>query len=128
MKARGGVRVLGILFTSLNLVSVASVIVLLLQGMPTPVVILQPIGGLAAGIGILWLKNWGRWLTVLIGAYSATYDAYALVNIRTLFPEPYRPIGLALLVAVLAWNSFIIWYFLRPSVKAQFVKEDHGKV
>ena len=125
MRARGGVRVLGILFASLNALSVVSVIVLLMQGMKTPQVVLQPLAGLAAGIGHLLLQNWARWLTVLIAGYSASYDVYALVNIRDMFPEPYRLLGFALLVAVLAWNLFIMWYFLRPRVRAQFVQHSH---
>jgi hypothetical protein len=122
MKARGGVRVLGIVFTSLNALSGVSVIVLLMQGMKTPQVVLQPLAGLAAGIGLLLLQNWARWLTVLIAGYSASYDAYALVKVRDMFPDPYRPLGFALLVAVLAWNMFILWYFLQSGVKAQFVQ------
>jgi hypothetical protein len=120
MKAQGGIRIFGILFTGFNILSFLSAIQILGQGGQTPYVTIQPIAGLVAGIGVLMLKHWARRLTVFLAGYSASYGVFSLFKSGVIFPQPYRSSGIGVLVVALIWNALILWYFLRPGVKAQF--------
>ena len=102
-----------------------------------------------SGIGVLMRMNWARLLALIIAGVSAlgelipfirmvlnswipswVYQYHTAMYGRSSFfsgwfgKELLRWLGIsALNCLVLAWYGLIIWYFLRPSVKAQFVKE-----
>ena len=100
----------------------------------------------AAGIGILMMRGWGRILLVWQAALSVPYALwssqwsfglqqrasealFALVQdaaMRSQLQQALQAgqaagIGLAVGFAVL-WNGFILWYFSRASVRAQFAR------
>ena len=87
---------------------------------------LQAIGGLAAGVGLFMLLGWARWLTIILAGLSVIQVGISLVTQRGLPTGPGAGMALAALVFSLAWSGLIIWFFLRPSVKAQFVKTTTG--
>ena len=97
---------------------------------------------LTAGIGILLLKGWARFLVIwqaglsILCAIGTALWGYA-VSLSAV--EGLRAIGVApgmqemslargaaigtvamLLLPSLAWNGLLLWFFNRPSVKAQF--------
>lgn len=72
----------------------------------------------AVGVGLLLLTNWARRLTVFGAGITALLWLLFMVTPegRTLLTGWVSLIPLT----VLAWNGLVCWYFLRPSVKAQF--------
>jgi hypothetical protein len=69
---------------------------------------------LISGIGILMLKNWARLLLLFWTGASLAMSAVQLVIGGPQFLHP---------AVTLVWYGFMLWYFwyfLRPSVKAQF--------
>lgn len=96
---------------------------------------------LAAGIGLLFLKRWARQITL----WSAGVSILLLVGSSSLYPALARVVsafavappgipaaweqGASTMVSVVvrvsfvlgaAWETFLLWFFNRPSVKAQF--------
>lgn len=72
---------------------------------------------LITGIGLLMLKSWARWL-MLVG--TGLYLLWLPIAVGT-GGEDLAHIGSWLgIVLPLGWCGSIFWYFLRPSVKAQF--------
>lgn len=63
-----------------------------------------------SGIGLLRLKNWARWLTIVIMGISVVWLMIDVVARGTLIRAIYG----------LIFSGVVLWYFLRPSVKAQF--------
>ncbi|MBI4004286.1 MAG: hypothetical protein HY353_04620 [Candidatus Omnitrophica bacterium] len=75
--------------------------------------------GLISGVGVLSLQNWARLLILVAAGMSVLLTPIMVwVIYPTLFGESPVTLGLTTLV----WNGFMIWYFLRPGVKAQFQK------
>ena len=72
---------------------------------------------LTSGAGLLMLKHWAYRLTLISAGLVVVSTFFLFVGPglveqqRLIFP------------LMMAWNSFMIWYLLRPGVKAQFVKE-----
>ncbi len=69
---------------------------------------------LAAGIGLLGLMGWAYSLTFLMIGFSIFWAIFSFIFLKT--------IAGGFMLASLGWHTFMIWYFLRPGVKAQFVK------
>ncbi len=86
--------------------------------------------GLSVGIGVLRRWNWARWTVVGVSCFSLGKILFTLVGWLVNQPpdlhDALEVAGLFIILFVVAlfvvWNSFLIWYFLRPAVKAQFVK------
>ena len=68
---------------------------------------------LIAGIGVIRLKNWARWLTLMAAAAWVLFWGVAFCM------EPKLAWHCLL---ILGWGGLILWYFLRPSVRAQFIQ------
>ena len=73
---------------------------------------------LILGIGLLLLKNWARWLTLLCQGY---------VTLSSMVLAPHNIVAHGCLLAcwfslgaLAIWTTLVFWYFLRPAVKAQF--------
>ena len=72
--------------------------------------------GLIGAIGVLMVRNWGRWLFLIVAGFWTTYwgvkwicgDLYELETV----------VGPAAVVV----GASVIGYFLRPGMKAQFVR------
>ena len=121
MKARGGVRSFGVLFMLFNAMSIVGMV----SGSSTDVPNLSiPIAlvGMVAGIGILMLQSWARWTTILLAGYNAGMMILPLLKSGELLARPHGSGAIVLVLALLAWNVLVLWYFLRPGVKAQFQK------
>lgn len=71
-----------------------------------------------AGAGLLMLKPWGRALVLLLASVAA---CSALIN-GVMSVKHFGTRFLFQPLVVAAWNGFVLWYILRPSVKAQFRK------
>jgi len=65
--------------------------------------------GLGSAIGLLRLREWARLLTLLLAAIMLVWDV----------PDAVRTPNVVN-VFIICWTLYVIWYFLRPSVKAQF--------
>ena len=66
-----------------------------------------------SGVGVLLFKNWGRSLMLVSAGLWFLILAGALAT-KTL---QYRNV---VVLVLLVWYGSMLWYFLRPSVKAQF--------
>ena len=66
---------------------------------------------LISGVGLLVVVDWARWL-VLIGA--GLHALASLVGLVT-----FNNFGMSSFII----DGMVIWYFLRPGVKAQFAKQ-----
>lgn len=76
--------------------------------------------GVVGSIGALMRWNWGRWLLIIL---ACGYILDAIVRVMhwvTYGPYKFETGGT---LALMTWCSLIIWYFLRPAVKAQFVRK-----
>ncbi len=87
------------------------------------------LGGMAvvAGIGLLLLATWGRTVAIYQASLSFCYHIISgpvgLSYIDVHVSGAVAFIGLLIaFVFPLTWNGIVIWYFLRPGVKAQFQK------
>ena len=65
-----------------------------------------------SGVGVLLLKNWGRLLTLVSAGLWFLILAGAVAT-KTLHLT-------VVILVLLVWYGSMLWYFLRPSVKAQF--------
>ena len=70
----------------------------------------------ASGFGLLMLRSWAWWLTLAVSGISLLSSVAGLIIWKGVDLQPLR------VCFVLSWNGLTIWYFLRPAVKAQFVK------
>lgn len=77
------------------------------------------IAWLIAGIGVRGLQNWARLLCLFIAAIFGPTELLSVIA----FPMPGLTSRVVLSLTVLVWYSLILWYFLRPAVKAQFTNE-----
>lgn len=69
---------------------------------------------LACGVGLFMMKRWARRLAFIAAILSSANVILTKSSDGTLsWPES---------VVVLGWSGLVIWYFLRPGVKAQFQK------
>jgi len=73
---------------------------------------------ICTGIGLLLLKRWSRWLALLSALISSAFIIYVGVTSSDTLNT------IRNLLVILGWNGVMIWYFLRPSVKAQFVSRE----
>lgn len=67
---------------------------------------------LASGIGVVLLKNWARRL------FLAASIVYLTSNLLAAFQSG----GWPSMLGITIWYGLIMWFLLRPSVKAQFVR------
>ena len=74
----------------------------------TPLVAL---GRIVGGIGLLILRTWAYWLTLVAAGLSIAWSLRAVGET-----------SLGSLLYVLGFHGAVLWYFLRPGVKAQFVR------
>ena len=71
---------------------------------------------LAAGIGLLMLRRWAWWFTLLLAGVST------LQGIGGILAQPaWSLVDALVLLFTFASNGVVIWYLLRPLIKAQFV-------
>jgi len=73
---------------------------------------------LIAGIGVRGLRYWARLLCLFIAGIFGPTELLSVIAL----PMPGFTGRVVLSLALLAWYGLILWYFLRPSVKAQFQK------
>ena len=79
--------------------------------------------GAVAGAGVIMLRKWARWLILFLAMLWVVGLATIILTNWSSGVSQIRLIhSLTLPVVGLAWNSLILLYFLRPGVKAQFVK------
>jgi hypothetical protein len=139
-----GVTVFGVLFIVFNIVGLISLLVApaMLQavvdaGGATPELQAQAdatreqlesgmgaavtlgIMGFGAGVGLLLLQRWARALTLSLAGISILWTIINMFRAGPLPPGQEWVVILGLL-PTFAWNGVVIWYFLRPNVKAQF--------
>lgn len=116
MKQSGGIRAFGILFIVLNVLGIFCVLIAptgdterarrqLLFGL------LFFSMGVISAIGLVRLSEWARWATLVL---TALVLVWALSGVLAL-----HSFGM---IPVICWTGFILFYFLRPGVKAQFQK------
>ena len=72
--------------------------------------------GVIIGTGLLYLKTWARALLFLFGAMQIALRIWPFIMGQV------TPANGAVIVFFLLFNVFILWFFLRPSVRAQFEK------
>jgi len=71
---------------------------------------------LVVGLGLWKLKEWGRILAIAVSAISAVLQLFGVVGMLLHFSVG----GFAFLVCRLAISVLIVWYLLKPEVKAAF--------
>ena len=81
------------------------------------------------GFGLLHLKNWAR---LFIMIFPSAFLFCNLLMVTLLYiTQPGRSIASALQIMLvnwliwLSWSAMVVWYFLRPAVKAQFQRSPH---
>ena len=120
-----GIKVFGVLFALLGATGLAQVVLRLTQPnlinahVPINSVVLVSTLFCVIGFGLLMLWNGIRWL-IVIGA--STVLIFVVVSFAMDAVALGRKADWMGLVVNVAFFGFIIWYFLRPGVKAQFVK------
>ena len=72
----------------------------------------------AFGIGLAGLRSWARQTAIIYTVASSLVALYAAGR------SPSDEGARLLLLVTLAWSGLVLWYFLRPSVKAQFVLKE----
>jgi hypothetical protein len=81
---------------------------------------------LIRGVGVLLLLRWARWLTLILGGIAVVTGIAAIgfAALATLLDSGQGFVRSWWVFQALniASNGVGLWYFLRPSVKAQFVK------
>ncbi len=79
-----------------------------------------------AGFGVLKLQNWARLLAFFVAGVSVAKIVWLIsqvgfaIVILGLYLD--TKVILGNIAYPLSWSSLLIWYFLRPGVKSQFVK------
>jgi len=81
-----------------------------------------PFGYVIAGIGILLLRRWSRILILWLMSFLILLVLVELCNyflFGDLHPA-YVTMSIAISASMIAWYGFVLWFFSRHSVKAQF--------
>ncbi|HET9284774.1 MAG TPA: hypothetical protein VFR24_22720 [Candidatus Angelobacter sp.] len=68
------------------------------------------------GIGLLKLKNWARIVAIVFAAIGACFQIFGLLTSLAHF----NPFSFIIGLIVLGVQALIIWYLLKPEVKAAF--------
>jgi hypothetical protein len=68
------------------------------------------------GWGLLTLKNWARIVAIVFSIIGLCFQAFSLMRALTHLGIPH----LIIPVVVIAIHGLIIWYLLKPEVKAAF--------
>ena len=80
------------------------------------------------GVGLLRLRHWARRL-VLLGAWMGVVAIgclfYSILLLQSMVDVKLSLVIVSylMLLGVISWVGLTFWYFLRPSVKAQFKKQ-----
>ena len=85
-----------------------------------PLAIALSIGGLIAGIGLLLRQRWARLLAIVLSIGALAMTAYQLATQGGLWTGREWVAVIVGTVPSAVWNGLVIWYFLRPPVKAEF--------
>ena len=93
---------------------------LLVRMWPSSVVVSSLLFVVAGG-GLIWLQEWARCLALLLTTFWVMW--LMLLRISSSQAMEYTGVSDHGLVITLICGAFILWYFLRPSVKAQFVSK-----
>ena len=145
MKRSAGVTAFGVLFIVFNVLGLLSIFVLAVLGpqiasasndpqmqqamhqalnawrSPLGVLgILASLGGLVSGIGLLALQGWARVVTLVLAGWGCVQAIIGPALQWSRLEPTQAAITVFFILLTLAWNGFTIWFFLRPSVKAQF--------
>ena len=117
----GGVRMFGILFICLNVLGAFCALIA-----PTgdaeraqrelQLALLFFLLGLVSAVGLLRLREWARLLTLLLAAVLLAWDVAWNESSVMRMPNSVN-------IFLMCWTIYVLWYFLRPSVKAQFQKQ-----
>ena len=105
----------------LGFIGVASVVspTFLERGWPVIIVLIAVLAGsmlsIVVGVSLLRLRPWARIAVVATNVLSIGAGTIAVTFSGDAFAQRW-PVALL----SLAWSALIVWYFLRPSVKAQF--------
>jgi hypothetical protein len=86
------------------------------QGLYSSTVIISGILSLIAAFGLFTLARWAWYLAIVVLIFRAVADGFGLVS--QLISGTYGYGGVSLLNFVI--TVVILWYFLRPDVKAAF--------
>ena len=85
--------------------------------------LLLTVVGLISAFALLKLRAWARWTTMALAGCSVILQ---FITIMTPHPEmqdlAVKALSPYVHAFMLFWYGLIIWYFLRPSVTAQFQK------
>lgn len=118
MKQSGGIRAFGVLFIVLNVLGILSVLIAAGDTVDIERARWQLLFsllffsmGVISAIGLVRLSEWARWATLVL---TALVLAGALWGVLA-----WHSFGMIL---VICWTGFILFYFLRPSVKVQFAR------
>lgn len=68
------------------------------------------------GIGLLKLKNWARIVAIVFAAIGACFQVFGLLGSLAHF----NPVSFIFTLIILGIQVLIIWYLLKPEVKAAF--------
>jgi hypothetical protein len=68
------------------------------------------------GIGLLKLKNWARIVAIVFAAIGACFQIFGLLGSLAHF----NPVSFVISLIILGIQALIIWYLLKPEVKAAF--------
>lgn len=130
-----GTKIFGTTILGSGLVSLVEV-VMVRFGSPLQFVLIGGVGVcIAAGIGLLELQEWARWLCVIGAGVSLVSNFLMLAVPQESLPSLLQWVWVIgeqweswLLVREkvwlgFVWNGLALWYFLRPAVKAQFTKK-----
>jgi uncharacterized membrane protein (DUF2068 family) len=71
---------------------------------------------LIVGIGLIKLKNWARIIAIVFTVIGACFQLFMLIGSLAHF----NVVAMVVPVVVLAIQALIIWYLLKPEVKAAF--------
>ena len=83
---------------------------------------LQALASLAAGIGLFLLQGWARWLTLIVAGLSIIQVVVSLFTQGGVGTGAAAAVAVVALLGSVGWSGFIIWFFLRSSVREQFQK------
>ena len=78
---------------------------------------------IVAGIGLLQVRSWARWLALCLAGASLTWKCFQVMShLQALTGQQLLVDLLFGLLPAMIWSGLVIRYFLLPSVKAQFQK------
>lgn len=81
------------------------------------------LGMMVSGIGVFMLCEWARRLTLVVVGLLVPWS-WSGNQVLTVLGADQLPFSSAFrrMAVTLAWCAFVSWYFLRPSVRAQFAR------